>query len=531
MVSTERQRRAVTPSMTAPAANPWAQPVVGEGTSASLSLPYGVEFQGMLLRVLLDDPFFARSISKHIAPHFFQNEALSWAWASAQRYHTEHQRLPSFAWIVDAVRQLDAGKQQLFYTVLESARYRPLTDEEWLRSKTVDFVKRCVFRQAFQDSRDLFAGNKYDAAYDLMQERMDVIRTVSFDTVDRGWYAEEFTDRMIARQNIAAKGGSNLIPTGLPGLDKLFGGGAYESFLGIWIAYPKAGKTTMLTNLGAIAMRTGWKRVLHVVLEGSRKMVEARYDAFFSDELYASVRTGDVDGKKYAAAVAEMNYMRGLLVIRGFTDRWDANIIDVDAEMMDLRRSYGWDPDLVIIDYGDLLQPRTQQANETLNQISAFKDMKALANRGKVVWTASQAQRPRNEDFDTNPTVLRSRDIADAYGKVRIADFVGSINSTQQERQFGVDAMGPSIRIFAELFREGAAHTLFRVPARFDRMTIEMMKGVEVAYDEKAMTDPLLLANKIEAELTLQKKVAAMTGIFHVPKGPPLPYQQVQGAR
>jgi hypothetical protein len=135
-----RQRVPVTPQMTQP--QPWA-------TQGAAHLPFGVDFQGMLLRVLLDDPSFARSISQHIAPHFFQNEAMSWAWASSLTYQKERGHFPTFHWVLDALRNLDHGKQQLFRVVLESAREKPVTDELWLRERTIDFVKRSIFRQAF----------------------------------------------------------------------------------------------------------------------------------------------------------------------------------------------------------------------------------------------------------------------------------------------------------------------------------------------------------------------------------------------
>ena len=45
--------------------------------------PFGIEYQGMLLRVLLEDSGFARPVMEFIKPTFFQNEVHSWAWATA----------------------------------------------------------------------------------------------------------------------------------------------------------------------------------------------------------------------------------------------------------------------------------------------------------------------------------------------------------------------------------------------------------------------------------------------------------------
>lgn len=436
---------------------PTAAPVPEERT------PFGIEFQSAFLKLLLADQFFARALLPYVKPHFFQNEVMSWAWASALKYHEVYTHLPSWTYLLDSARKLEAGVQQLYLTVLQQVQHFPVTDEAYLRDTAIEYVKRTIFRQAYMDSRDLFASGNFDGAYDLMQDRLDQIRTATVEVVDRGWLAEEFALRQATRTQTSRL---NLISTGIAQLDKILEGGAYPGFMGVWIAYPKRGKTTVLVNHAIVAMRAHFAKVLHIVLEGSRPMVEARYDAALSHDLYVNVKRGEMDAKAYGNVVKEMQYLRGKCVVRGFTESWDANVLHIDQELKDLKKQCGWVPDLIVVDYADLLRARKPQATETMEQTQAYKDLKAVANRGFRVWTAAQAKRPHGDDWDDDSDhILTSKDIADAYAKVRICDFVGSLNSSKAMRDAGI------VRVFPEMFRDGPCGAAFDIGFDFARMT------------------------------------------------------------
>ena len=96
-------------------------------------------------------------------------------------------------------------------------------------------------------------------------------------------------------------------------------------------------------------------------------------------------------------------------------------------------------------------------------QIESAKDVKHLANRGYAIWTADQVQRPATKKEDPEK-VIRARDIADAYGKVRIADGYGSLNATRDEKNNGI------CRLLWEEYRDAPVGRLFRLENQFDRM-------------------------------------------------------------
>lgn len=219
----------------------------------------------------------------------------------------------------------------------------------------------------------------------------------------------------------------------------------------------------MLQNNGLAAARS-YKRVLHIVLEGNRSLIEDRYDAAFASELYQLTKRGDMNDAKYASLSKEYKRLRGLMVIRGFTDRWDVSITDIQAEMDDLRKNYGWKPHVLIIDYGDLLSSRKQYKSSWESDREAYRDMKSLANRGHVVWTASQVQRPQIKEHLTKEHLLTSKDIAGGFDKIRVCDFAGSLNSTLDERDRKV------MRILPEVVRDAPGGKYITIGADFGTM-------------------------------------------------------------
>jgi len=209
--------------------------------------------------------------------------------------------------------------------------------------------------------------------------------------------------------------------------------------------------------------------VLHIVLEGSLKLIEDRYDSAFTREAYHAVKSGQMNPLEYSNALKEYQYLKDTLVIRSFVEKWDVSIIDIDLELRRLERGYGWRPDLIIIDYTDLMVGREKKyyRNETESQRAAYRDVKRLTNRGYAVWTASQAQRPSKKDMEAQH-ILYSNSVADTYEKVRAADFLGSLNQTPDEKR------AKTMRLYYEMYRDNAAGQLVQI--RSDPENMQMVE-------------------------------------------------------
>jgi replicative DNA helicase len=93
----------------------------------------------------------------------------------------------------------------------------------------------------------------------------------------------------------------------------------------------------------------------------------------------------------------------------------------------------GFQPRLVIVDYGDLLtSSRSSKGEKRHEELGAvYTDLRRMAVTWKVpVWTASQAKREALEK-----EVVTIADVGESYKKVQIADVVVALCGTEEERQ------------------------------------------------------------------------------------------------
>jgi hypothetical protein len=436
----------------------------GQPPAANVQLPFDGEFQKSLLRLLCEDSRFGHAIGEHLEPRFFEAEALRWAWSYALRFKEQYGAFPGVHTILQQTRMMDPKIRPIYEVALEQVRQAPLKDEAWMRDAVLDFVKRNLFVRTFQEARGLYNTGKVEKAYDLMMNRMERLQQTTWSASDESWFFEELADRQVRRMTDDPS--AKAVATGFPNLDHILNGGLSKGELGLWVAYAKTGKSTMLAQQGMAATRLQLRHTAHFVFEGSRQQVEDRYESGFTEELYRTIRTEGLTSAKYQEAYQNYKMMARCLYIRGFTSEWHYSCADVHESLKDLKRLHGWTPDLVIVDYGDLLNGRGTYANDRENQKAAFRDLKSLANRGYAVWSASQAQRPE-KGAENDGHWLYARQIADCYEKVRVADFLGSLNITNEERKACV------MRLYGELYRDNEADKGWVVRCNFATMTIK----------------------------------------------------------
>ena len=82
----------------------------------------------------------------------------------------------------------------------------------------------------------------------------------------------------------------------------------------------------------------------------------------------------------------------------------------------------GKKPDVIIVDYADLLRGHGQEKRHELEGI--YEDLRGMAGEYEIpVWTASQANRSALEE-----DIIDASKISESYGKVMVADFVLSLS-------------------------------------------------------------------------------------------------------
>jgi len=423
---------------------------------------FGPDFQRVLIHACIDDPSLLFLVKRFVTEGRlgFTDPASLWAWnvVATSKYPTTMELTTESA----SLPSEDPSRAGVAAIVASAPDWR---EDSYVREKIIEWSRRQVFRLGFEEAREAWNAGKYNDAERKMMHRIEELQAIQISTTDRGWFFEDFHERQARRQLIASQ--MDFFPIGIAPIDKAMHGGLSYGELEVPIAYSGIGKTYWCVQRGFVCTRMR-RRALHFVLEGGRSKTEDRYEARFSGEMYGFVRRGEFGAKVQSALRREYDILRHNMVVRGFNDRdaWHITFDDILGELAELRRAHGWVPDMIVVDYGDLM--RADGDNEYLRQRTAFRQLKALSERteykghpGYAVSSPSQAQRP-SSGADEREHVLRPQEIADSYEKVRVADSIISINRTRQEKEAN------QARVFLGKYRDSVDGVIVRVSTDYD---------------------------------------------------------------
>lgn len=220
-------------------------------------------------------------------------------------------------------------------------------------------------------------------------------------------------------------------PTGFRDLDYALFGGIEEGGVNIIAANSGKGKSMFLANI-AINWAEMGKNVLYISLELGEKLIAKRLDAMISHvagrEIFQKIN--EVDGLIRSAGSG-----MGHIQIKFFPPQTKVNVIE--AFILDYMIKTGKKPDILILDYLDLLMPNHSGVNindQFLKDKFVTEDIRALHHEFKLYgFTASQLNRT-----GVDVTEHTQANIAGGISKINTADLVATIYRDQQMKEEGV---------------------------------------------------------------------------------------------
>ena len=100
-------------------------------------------------------------------------------------------------------------------------------------------------------------------------------------------------------------------------------------------------------------------------------------------------------------------------------------------------KNRGISPDLIIVDYGDILRPSSSFREKRNELESIYEELRSIAQNYECpVWTASQTNRS-----GLNAEVITMESISEAFNKCFIADFICSISRTVEDKNSNTGRM------------------------------------------------------------------------------------------
>ena len=375
---------------------------------------YGYGFQIKVLAALFTDRIFLQQIADIIQPEYFESEANSWILEIILDHFVTYKVPPTKD--VFKVKITDIQNDVLKTAILEQLkdvfRYMESDDLSFVKTEILKFCKNQEIKRAIMDSVSLLQQGNFDQ----IKSKIDSAMKAGSDTN----IGLEYKKDIARRYNQAAR---HCIGTGWDVIDDLMDGGLACGELGVVMAPAGIGKSWLLINIGANAMRAG-KTVLHYTLELNEDYVGQRYDS-----VIMGINAQNL--KNYQTEIQErMGTLKGDLIVKYYPTK-SVGVLGLKAHL-EKTIMLGQKPDLVIVDYGDLLKINTKKdKHEALEEL--YEDLRGMAGEYEIpVWTASQAGRSALEE-----DIIEADKIASSYGKVMVADFLMSLSRKVEDKMSG----------------------------------------------------------------------------------------------
>ena len=210
------------------------------------------------------------------------------------------------------------------------------------------------------------------------------------------------------------------------------------------------------------------KTVVHYTLELGDTVIASRYDSCitkiplsdlhsFKEEVYETVQD-----------------LEGVLIVKEYpTKSASSRSLRTHLEKLRMRDI---NPDMVIVDYGDLLRPISGKSEKRHELESIYEEMRGLAQEFDCsVWTASQTNRS-----GLNAEVITMESISEAFNKCFVADFIFSLSRTVEDKQSNTG------RIFVAKNRNGPDGLVYPVSMTTSNVQIDVLQPT--GEEQKALT-------------------------------------------
>lgn len=408
---------------------------------------FGKAFQEKFCHLMLSDRPFCDQITEVLSVDFLDYEYLRVFVKILTEHRSKYKVHPSYEIMETRIRTdcnnyTKALKEQLigFYATIKSTDDIP--NSQFIKDSSLDFCRKQVLKGAMMKSVKLIKSSSFDEIQKVIEEALKLGTDNNF--------GHDFLKDFEERYTLTSR---DPVSTGFERVDEICKGGLGKSELGVVIAPTGAGKSMVLVHLGSQALKQG-KTVVHYTLELQDTVVGNRYDSCISE-----VPLSDLFQNK-KQVLYKIKDIPGQLIIKEYPTK-SASTETIKNHIERLRKK-GIEPDMIIVDYADLLRPTRSSKEKRYDLENTYEELRAIAQIYKCpVWTASQTNRS-----GLNAEVITMEAISEAFNKCFVADFICSLSRTVQDKQANKG------RMFIAKNRNGPDGLIF--PAFVDWSNVKM---------------------------------------------------------
>lgn len=439
------------------------------------------EHEFNILLYMKHDKIFFKKMCSSLEKAYFNKRLYGRVFEIIQKHSALYGEFPSNQTLCGFLSRTNEDEEEysaLVEAISEESNFNKLmvADRNYISDTAIAFAKRAKMKKALLESYDLLAEDKFNEIIAKLQDalKFNIDVNIGTDLFDVDTRYAKLEHSIIDR-----------IPTGYDSLNAALGGtGWCRKELYCVLGPPGMGKSIFLPNFGRTAVFSGYN-VVHYSLEMSEERVGLRYDG--------PVTGIDINQLPGQAEVVKAKYDRmisypplcierekvGRLIIKEFQTA-AASVLDIEAHLEILKSYEDFIPDVIVVDYGDIMNAVHKSNNQYEEQGWVFRELRGLAQKYNcVVITATQARRDALGTNGGTKTTVGMDQTADSMEKNRILDGLFSIVQSTQEKLEGI------INLYVAKNRNGPSGILLPFGISYGRMEIiDKMVAVKKSKEE-----------------------------------------------
>jgi len=429
---------------------------------------FSENIQRGILYLLKSDKDFYLQIVNLVQPNYFEFPVHGRIFSVVRDHYEKYKSLPTDDFIEQEIRDTKSERESL-HDYTDEIQYvnrldtSALDGSEYYLDLIETFAKREAMKDAIKQSLILIKEDRMEETENLVRHALTISRSVDIGQQ----YFSDLNARWDRTHNAEER---DKYKTLLPSLNRSLEGGLGEKELAMVIAPPGVGKSLWLVNQAVQSMIEG-RKVLYVSLEMSEDKIAQRFDSVTTLIPQSQLKDPSAQLKvDERLSIFRTNFPESKLVIKEFPTG-TATVNTLRALLVQLKNYEEFVPDVILVDYLELLRPVRENQHEYQAQQRIAEELRGLAMENKVLlWTATQTNRQGRA-----VKIITDAELGDSYGKIRTCDFAISLNQSEEEFDNG------SMRAYVVKSRNGRPR--FTVPMTIDYNILRMEEGE--AFDEE----------------------------------------------
>lgn len=436
---------------------------------------FSENIQRGILYLFKNDEWFYTQIMNLVKPEYFEFPCHANIFSIVKAHHEKYAKIPKDDFIIEQARNNYVSPNHPLSDYTDELEYinridsSMLNDREYFVDIIEAFARKESAKEAIKKGIVLLNEGRIDEIEPLIRKAISISRIV-----DNG--QTYFNDYQGRWERLSKSAGEDKYKTLLPGLNKSLDGGLGVKELAMVIAPPGVGKSLFLVNQAVTSLMEN-RKVLYVSLEMSEDKIAQRFDSVITMLPQLKLKSpASIPEVKRRMDRFQAKFDSSKLIIKEFPcSQLNAN--GLRAYLSQLHQAEDFVPDVICIDYLELMRPTKEIQHEYQAQQRIADELRGLAMEYKcLIWTATQTNRQGR-----SVRIITDLELGDCYGKIRPCDFAVSLNQTEEEYE------GGTMRVYVVKSRNGRPR--FTINAEIDYSNLTIMEGDEISITDISLSE------------------------------------------